>query len=105
MNFLKKLFSGPADGSASDGSLFLYVRPKMCKEILRVRVDTKNGPSAREDGDGYYMRKVASGARCPFQVEIELFFDASKRLQDKQIVNGEFVTEDDYNALYTQTGA
>lgn len=96
MNFLKNLFGG--GGSGGDGrSLVLYVQPKMCKEIVQVRVDLMNGPSLTDDGQGYYMRKLASATRCPFQAEIELFFDKNKKLTDKQITNGTFVTAEDYH--------
>lgn len=97
MNFLKNLFGG--GGGQGDGrSVVLYVQPKMCKEIIQVRVDLLNGPSLTDDGKGYYMRKLASATRCPFQAEIELFFDKGKKLQDKQITNGTFMTEEDYLA-------
>ena len=92
MNFLKNLFGG-GGGSRTD---YLYVRPKMCQEIVQVRIDTMNGPSLMDDGNGYYMRKMVSATRCPFQAELELFFDKNKNLTDKQITNGEYVSEAAY---------
>ena len=40
MNFLKSLFGG--GGRDEDRGLYFYVQPKMCKEILRIRVDPLN---------------------------------------------------------------
>lgn len=99
MNFLKNLFGGAGQASNDEG-LYVYVRPKMCKEILRLRIDMRNNLSRLDNDEGFYLRKLASGARCPFQVEVEFFFDNNKRMVRKEITNGEFVTEADYNALY-----
>jgi hypothetical protein len=97
MNFLKKLFGG---GAGSHGGFYVYVRPKACDEILKIRLDTKNSLSRRDDGSGYFMRKMATGARCPFQAEMYFYFDDRKNLVDKQVENGEFVTEEAYLAKY-----
>lgn len=102
MNFLKNLFGG--GGSQDDGHfLTLYVRPKMCKEILQVRVDLRNNLSLSDDESGYFVRKVASGARCPFNAELHLEFDKQRRLIDKSIENGDFVTEEEYLATQAQS--
>lgn len=95
MNFLKKLFSS---GQPSDNAYIVYVKPKMCKEIVQVRINLNNDLSPTEDYDGYWVRKVASATRCPFQAEMTLHFDKRKQLQNRSIENGEFATEDDYQA-------
>lgn len=97
MNFLKNLFGG---GGKGDDGLYVYVQPKACDEIVMVRIDTTHGLSRRDDGDGYFMRKMASGTRCPFQAEMFLYFDNNKRLVDRRVENGTFVTRDDYIAKY-----
>ena len=91
MNFLKSLFGG--GGRNEDRGIYFYVRPKMCQEILRVRVDPLNDLSQTDDGKAYWCRKVASAARCPFQAEIELYFDKNKRFKDSRVENGELVSE------------
>jgi len=96
MNFLKKLFGG--DQQSADQGMYLYVRPKRCDEIVAVRIDPFNMPSEMDDGSGYYLRKVVSAIRCPFQAEVELFFDKGKRITDKRVTNGEFVSEEAYQA-------
>lgn len=97
MNFLKNLFGG---GAPRDPGYYVYVRPVACEEILKVRVDLYNDLSLEEDGQGYFVRKMARGHRCPFPVEMVLHFNGSRQLVDRQIEKGEFVTEEDYLAKY-----
>ena len=96
MNFLKNLFGG---GSRSDDrGMYFYVRPKMCQEVLRIRVDPLNDLSRTDDGKGYWCRKLASAARCPFQAEVELYFDKNKRIKDSRVKNGALVSEAEWEA-------
>lgn len=95
VNFLKNLFGG---GRSEDRGVYFYVQPKMCAEILRLRVDPLNDLSRRDEGSGYWVRKVASGHRCPFQAEVELYFDKNKRFQDSAVTNGKLVSEADWLA-------
>ena len=96
MNFLRQLFGG---GSRSDDrGLYFYVKPKMCQEVLRIRVDPLNDLSRTDDGKGYWCRKVASAARCPFQAEVEIYFDKNKRMKDSQVTNGTLVSEAEWLA-------
>ncbi|MGJ3237265.1 MAG: hypothetical protein ACFE0Q_01020 [Anaerolineae bacterium] len=94
MNFLKKLFGG---GQPTDGGYYVYVQPKRCDEIVRVRINLNSDLSPTEDYDGYWIRKVASATRCPFQAEFTLHFDKSRKLVDRTVENGEFVTEEAYH--------
>jgi hypothetical protein len=103
MDFLRRLFGGGGASPSGDRGLYVYVRPKMCKEILRVRVDPMNNLSESDEGGTYFVRKVATGQRCPFPVEITLYFDGSKRVTKREITNGEFVTETDYDAFVAQS--
>ena len=95
MNFLSKLFGG---GQPDDKGYYFYVRPKMCKEIVEVRIDLANQLSQQDDGDGYWVRKMVSATRCPFQAEAVLYFDSNKRETGREIENGEFVTKEAYLA-------
>lgn len=101
MNFLKNLFSG--GNQSKDGGYYVYVKPKMCQEIVRVRINKSNDLSLTDDMNGYWVRKVASATRCPFQAEITLHFDKSRKLQDREIENGEFVSEEDYLEFIGET--
>lgn len=100
MSFLKRLFDGLFGGGVPrDNILYVYVRPKLCKEVLRLRVDLVNQLSLNDDESGYLVRKEARGNRCPFPVEVVLHFDRSRRLTEKEITNGEFMTEADYEVF------
>lgn len=94
MKFLKSLFGGGSD----DSGLYIYVRPKMCEEIVRVRVDLRNHLSTADEGDGYFTRKMVSATRCPFQAEVELHFDKNRRLTSQSCSDGEIVTKAEYDA-------
>lgn len=99
MDFLRNLFSG---GQPKDDAYVVYVRPKMCKKILEVRVDLKNQLSQEDDGNGYWVRKVVNNPYCPFEAEVKLYFDKNKKETAREIENGEFVSEADYLATQTQ---
>lgn len=100
MGFLKKLFGGGGNANkGGDGrSFFVYVRPKRCEEIIEVRVDLMNELSRTDAEDGFFVRKVASATRCPFQAEIMLYFDKNRRLLSSEVEKGEFVSTEDYEA-------
>ena len=101
MSFLKKLSSLLSPPSGDKRSLWLYVKCEKCGEVLKGRVDLYNDLSIqyKESGGGtiYYCRKVFVGSnRCYRPIEVELTFDKNRRLVDKEIIGGEFVTEEDY---------
>ena len=97
MNFLKKLFGG--DGERNDRGMYFYVSPHRCDDVLRVRVDMSNDLSQRDDGSGYWVRKLASGGnyKCN-QVELTFFFDSNRRLVDQEIDGGKLVDKAAYDS-------
>ncbi len=97
MNFLRKLLGGAS--STSDNALYIYVKPQFCDEVLRVRINMNNDLSLSDDGEGYFVRKIARGARCPFPSEVLLRFDRNRRLIERTIDRGEFMTEADYHPV------
>ena len=97
MDFLRKLFGG--GGGARSDSIDVYVRPKMCDQILHLNINTRDQLSLNDSEDGYWVRKVANNPRCPFEVEVILHFDKNKRLLDREITDGEFVDEAAYQAF------
>jgi len=99
MNFLKTLFGGGGSASRDEG-FYVYVQPKMCKEIVRVRIDLKNQLSREDTGDGLFVRKTARGQRCPFAAEMLLRFDNNYNLIEQTVEDGTIVTEEEYIALY-----
>jgi hypothetical protein len=94
---LSSLFQPPT----SDRNFWFYVQCDHCQEILKGRVDMHNHLSIQY-GEGnsantYYCRKVMIGSkRCYKPIEVEFTFDSNRKLLDKQIKGGKFVTEDEY---------
>ena len=92
MDFLKKLFpaSKPA---ASQGYFYAFtVRCLRCGESIEGRINLANDLSLSDEGSGYFVRKVVMGSgRCFQQIEVELTFDANRRLLDKQVHGGTFI--------------
>jgi hypothetical protein len=98
MGFLSRLFGGGGNRSSADrDGMYIYVRPKMCQEIVRVRVNLMNDLSSVDEG-GYFVRKIVSATRCPFQAEVELHFDNKRKLKQSTVTNGDWLEEDDYVA-------
>ena len=102
MSFFKKLgalFAPQAD----QRNLWIYVRCQHCHEMLKSRVDLHNDLSLQYEAGGktttYYCRKVLVGSqRCYRPIEVELYFDRSRKLQKQEINGGTFVTEAEYLA-------
>ena len=105
MSFLRRLLgqSGSSQARDPDG-LWIYVRCKRCGQCNATRVGLRNelsidyGPGGQ--ASGYHVRKVlVSGTnRCFHPVEVNLTFDSSKRLTNREISGGEFVTREEYEA-------
>jgi hypothetical protein len=97
LNFFKKLFS-----RRSDSSLFwVYVQCDHCGEKLHTHVNLHHDLSIRygatEKDDVYFTRKRIIGRdRCFKPIEIELTFDSQRRLVDRQIQGGQFISLDEF---------
>jgi hypothetical protein len=97
MNLLKRLASalaGPAPGGGRD--LYrLRVRCRRCGEVVEGCVDLRNDLSLDDEAAGpsrYHCRKVLIGRRQCFQaIEVNLVFDAGRRLVGRDISGGEFL--------------
>ena len=100
MGFLdsfKSMFSGENDAQ----DYWVYVRCKRCGEPIKTRVDLRNDLSQMEDG-GYLVNKTLVGnRRCFERVEVTLTFDAKRELVDQQILRGEFITAEEFEAAQT----
>lgn len=79
---------------------WFYVKCDVCKEVLQGRVDLQNDLSlvyGEDNQPSYYCRKVLIGSsRCYRPIEVELNFDTNRKLIDRNISGGEFVSEDIY---------
>ena len=83
----------PAPSAASPDWPFYIaaVECARCGETLTARVHLGNDLSEAEDGN-FHCRKVVMGSqRCYQSVELELTFDAQRRLVDRQVTGGRFV--------------
>ena len=109
MGILRKISELFSSSRASDENAYwLYVKCKRCGESIRTRVDLHNDLSANygEGGEGttYFSRKVLMGqGRCFQRIEVQLTFDQERKLIDRQISGGDFITEAHYLAS-TDTG-
>jgi len=94
MGFLKKLFGGRTS-SLTNASCPITVTCDRCGETIEGRINLANDLSQDyESGEGYYVRKVLMGSgRCFQQIEVELRFDAARKLLEKQVSGGKFVEE------------
>jgi hypothetical protein len=97
MGFLRKLFGG-GGGSSTQNMMTFYVRPKRCEEIVVVRLNMMNDLSITDDGNGYFVRKIAKAVRCPFEAELYVDFDSNRKVTQIGVTNGETVEE----AVYQQ---
>lgn len=89
MGFFQKLF-----GNSSPVSNFYVfnVKCNRCGETIEGRINLANDLSLDDDGSGYFVRKAVMGSgHCFQQIEIELKFNASKQVIDKQAHGGTFL--------------
>lgn len=81
-----------------DYSYWITVKCKKCGEIIRTRVDLRNDPSINYDdknGTTYFCRKVLIGEKYCFEkIEVELTFDANRKLIERHIIGGVFMDEE-----------
>jgi hypothetical protein len=99
MSFLKRLsnlFSAP--GKPGDFVYWVTVKCNRCGETIRARIDLRNDLSInygdKDEDTTYFCRKMLIGSQhCYQQIEIELTFDASRKLIQKEIHGGKFVEE------------
>jgi hypothetical protein len=93
---LKSLFSSQAGQDPM--ALWLYVKCKRCGTPVAVRVNLRNDPSLDEDGNGYILRKEIMDDKCFALMRAEISFDLQRKIVDKTIEKGEFITAEEYNA-------
>lgn len=91
MGFLRRMFaSAPARGTSGDVYIFTVVCNR-CGESIEGRINLANDLSADDEGEGYHTHKVLMGSgRCFQQVDVDLQFDSSRKLADRQIRGGRF---------------
>lgn len=99
MGFLDSVKSLLGGGEKQDESgYWVYVRCKRCGEPIKTRIDLRNELSPRDEG-GFITRKTMVGSqRCFERIEVTLTFDQDRRLVDRQIAGGDFITAEEFEA-------
>jgi hypothetical protein len=99
MSFFKKLRAslGSATPASSRELYPVTVRCRRCGEVLATTVNLSNDLSQDYERDVFFVRKLISGSganRCFQQIEVQLTFDAHKRLLEREITGGIFVDDE-----------
>ena len=102
MNLFKKI-ANLFVRSADDRGFWIYVRCNRCGEKLKTRIDLITDLTVRfgegGGGDVYYTRKTLIGSNLCFQpIEATLTFDVRRQLIDKEIIGGEYITKEEFEA-------
>jgi hypothetical protein len=98
MGFLDSMKSLLGGGEGQDKTgYYVYVRCNRCGEAIKARIDLRNDLSRLEEG-GFVVRKTLVGSqRCFERVEVTLTFDDNRKLVDREIVRGEFITGEEFD--------
>jgi hypothetical protein len=96
---LRSLFGG--GGRPADGGYYIYVRCGRCGEAIRTRVNLHNDLSGRDEGGYVVSKTLVGGGRCFERISVTLMFDQSRRVVDREISGGEFITAQEYAAAQT----
>ena len=101
MNIFRKIVAAFSPLSKPQDEVYpIYVRSYRCQEYLSTRIFLNRDLSDKDEG-GYIARKILVGDgrnRCFERVEVILHFDEQKKLVDREISGGEFVTAAAYEA-------
>jgi len=98
LDAIKSVFSG----GGSDNAHWVYVRCNRCGETIKTRIDLRNDLSRQDDG-GYIVKKVLMGSqRCFERIDVTLTFDDQRRITDRQIQRGAFISAEEYQAAQSE---
>lgn len=91
---IKSAFSG----GTTDNVHWVYVRCNRCGETIKTRIDVRNDLSLQDDGS-YLVNKVLMGSgHCFERIAVTLTFDGQRRVTDRQIQRGTFISAAEYRA-------
>jgi hypothetical protein len=91
MSFFQKLFFGSSSAPRSNFYSFA-VKCNRCGEVIEGRIHLSNDLSIEDDGISYHVHKTLMGnGKCFQRIEVEMTFNASKQLIEKQAQGGTFV--------------
>jgi xanthine/CO dehydrogenase XdhC/CoxF family maturation factor len=99
MDFLRRLFSG---GTPADDALHLYIKCGKCGAPVHVRVNLQHDLVADygdTEAEGYQLIKEVMDDRCFRLMRVEMSFDARRNEESRTITGGEFISQEEYEAL------
>lgn len=99
MGFLDNLKSLFSTSNADLNALWLYVKCKQCGTPLAVRVDLRNELSPDYENSGYLLSKEMMDNKCFTLMRAEIRFDASRKIVEQKIDQGEFITKETFAAM------
>ncbi|MBM7844078.1 hypothetical protein [Herpetosiphon giganteus] len=91
MSFFRKLFGGGSSQPTSDAGIYLQVRCKRCGSVIRLRIDSRNDLSQRDDDENFFVRKTLVDDRCYSRIELEAVFSPKRQLINCEINGGTLV--------------
>ena len=96
---LKSLFGGGNRlGERNQQVYWIYVRCRKCGEVIKTRLDLQNNLSQSDEG-GYTAHKTLVGSHLCFErIEVVLTFDENRRLINRDISRGDFITREEFEA-------
>ena len=102
MSIFSRLFgskpAAPAGTDETDAAIFIYARCSKCGEKFRSRLIKEHDLVQNfEGGPAFTAHKELVGGRCRTVVTVNLEFDARRRLTDRTIENGSFLTREEYD--------
>jgi hypothetical protein len=101
MSFFKRMASFLSATPTDMETLEVYVRCEKCGEALGTRIHLRHdlSPVYGQQGTTYFTRKTLMGSKRCFQpIEVELTFDANRKVIAREIMGGQFITEEEYEA-------
>jgi hypothetical protein len=101
MNILSRLKDLFTSTTNDRSAYWIYVQCDDCGEKLHTRISLYNDLSIKyaetEAGTTYFCRKTLIGSELCFQpIEVELTFDEQRKLIDKKIQGGQFISEEEF---------
>jgi hypothetical protein len=96
----KSLFS--SSQTQERGGYWIYARCRRCGEVIKTRLDLRNSLSSADEG-GYIVNKTLLGqGHCFQRVEVTLKFDDNHHLVEREIMHGEFITAEEFDAAQSK---
>jgi hypothetical protein len=102
MGFLDSMKSLLGGGEERDeAGYWVYVRCRRCGEAIKTRIDLSHDLSPQDEG-GFVVRKTLVGDQLCFErIEVTLTFDENRQLAGREIMRGDFITAEEYEAAHS----